>query len=206
MKFDVILGGIGGQGIRTAGAILARAAARTRLTTLRSALYPVDARGGAVLQHLRIADYAIDGSHVRPGEADLILGLEPVEALRSLDFLSPAGALITESEPVPNIPSYPSLQEVHWSVLELRNGFLVDAFRLARAAGGARVANVVLIGAASDFLPFEPDDLRAGIVEVFQGKGERVVEVNLAAFDAGREALQHREIVDEFDTFAGPRR
>lgn len=127
--------------------------------------------------------------------ADLILGLEAAEAIARLTALAPGGTVIVSTEGASD--------EQLWRILRLPGGHLVDAGRIAREHGGPQTAPLVLLGAASDFLPCDPGELRVAIVEMFSAKGSRVVDVNLAAFDAGRAALRHREIVDEYDTLAG---
>jgi indolepyruvate ferredoxin oxidoreductase beta subunit len=118
--------------------------------------------------------------------ADLLLGLEPLETLRYVPWLSPDGAVVAAAEPFENISDYPPLDEVHARVLALPRARLVEATRLAREAGSPLAANVVLVGAASAFLPLERAVLEAVVEEAFRGKGPRVVEANLRAFEAGR--------------------
>jgi indolepyruvate ferredoxin oxidoreductase, beta subunit len=203
MKFDIVVAGVGGQGVRSTAAILAASALHAGLEVLQSHTAAILERPGSAVVHIRTADHAIDRETILPGEADLVLALEPLDAARSLELLSPGGAVISATEPVPNVPGYPEVNDLLWSILKRPAGFIIDANRIARQAGGIRAANVVLVGAAADFLPVEPENLRRAVADLFESFGPRVVEVNLAAFDAGRQSLRHRELVDEFDTFTG---
>lgn len=205
MKYDIILAGIRGQGIRTAATVLTSAAAHAGLTVLRSDVVAMSQRTDGAHVRIRFADQPIESDVIGLGQADLILALEPLEALRYLELLSPAGAVVSSSAPVPNIAVYPDVPELLWSIMTLPAGFLVDTGRLARDAGSERVSNLVMVGAVADFLPMEPAEVHAAIDEVFVEKGEYIADCNHTAYDIGRSALRHREVVDEFDTLAGVR-
>lgn len=200
MKYDIIVAGIGGQGVVTAGTVIAAAARRAGLHSATHEEEGVSERGGTVVSHIRLSDQPISAAPIEKGSADLLLALEPLECGRYLDRLAPSGALVASSDPVMNIPNYPNLDEIHLAILKLPRGFIVDATQMARECGGAQVANIVLTGAATDFLPVTANDLRYVIAATFQRKGNRVVEANLRAFERGRNALRHREMVDEFET------
>ncbi len=202
MKYDIIIAGIGGQGVVTAAAIIADAARRSGLQAARFEEEGVTDRGGTVVSHLRLSDRPVDSARIKKGSADLVLAFEPLESRRYLEYLSPSGALIASSDPVLNIPNYPNLDEIHLAILKLPRGFIVDATKMAKECGGAQVANVVLTGAATDFLPVSADELRTAMMETFRAKGDEVAAVNLKAFEKGRSALRHREMVDEFETLA----
>lgn len=189
MKIDLIVAGVGGQGVLSVAGILAAGARRGGLVVKQGEVHGMAQRGGAVQATLRISPEPIASELVARGTAGLILGMEPVEALRYLEYLSPAGVLLTAAEPVRNIPDYPPLEAVHAQVRAL-GGHLVDATVLARQAGSIRAANVVMVGAASHFVAIPEADLEAAIAEGFAAKGDRVVETNLAAFRSGREALR----------------
>ena len=145
-------------------------------------------RGGAVSANLRLSDRAIASDLIPLGSAALLLGMEPLESLRYLAYLSTGGAIITAMTPVENIPDYPPLDEVLRAVRQVPHSVLVDADRLARAAGSARAVNMVMVGAASIVLPVEAGGLERQIEARFAAKGAKVVEQNLKAFRAGREA------------------
>jgi indolepyruvate ferredoxin oxidoreductase beta subunit len=188
VRADVVLAGVGGQGVLSVAALLAEAARREGLTVKQAEVHGMAQRGGAVQATLRIAAGEIASELVPRGAATMILGMEPVEALRYLDFLAPDGVLLTAADPVRNVPDYPPLEAVHDRVRAL-GGLLVDADRLAREAGSPRASNVVMVGAASTRLDLPEDVLEACIRDGFAVKGERVVEINLLAFRAGRAAV-----------------
>jgi indolepyruvate ferredoxin oxidoreductase, beta subunit len=189
VKHDVLLAGVGGQGVLSVAAILAEAARRHGLTVRQGEVHGMSQRGGAVQATLRLADGPIAGDLVGRGGADLVLGVEPVEALRYLDYLAPAGRLVTAADPYENVPDYPPLEEVVAAVRAVPGAVLVEAGELARRAGSGRTANVVMVGAASVFLPIPAEVILGCIVEGFAAKGERVVEANRRAFALGRAAV-----------------
>jgi indolepyruvate ferredoxin oxidoreductase beta subunit len=193
MKCDILLDGVGGQGVLSVAGVILAAAEKAGLEAVQSEVHGMSQRGGAVIAHLRLSDEPIHGGTISRGHAHLVISMEPMEGLRYLDYLRPDGVLLTASEPVRNIPDYPDLDSILAKVREVPGSLLVDAVRLAKQAGNARAANVVMVGAAMHLLPFQPVHVEAVLHEVFGRKGEKVVQANLDAFVAGREAasLQH---------------
>lgn len=185
MKLDIVLVGVGGQGVLTAAAILAEAGRRSGLVVKQGEVHGMSQRGGAVTANLRMGDGAVRSDLIARGSAEMILGLEPVESLRWLGFLSPAGVLVTSSSPVRNIPDYPDMAEVLAALARLPRSVVVDADPLAREAGSGHANNVVVLGAASPWLPFPPELLKGCVADLFSPKGEKVVALNMRAFEAG---------------------
>jgi indolepyruvate ferredoxin oxidoreductase beta subunit len=190
VKYDIILAGVGGQGVLSVSAIIASSAMREGLEVKQSEVHGMSQRGGAVLANLRLADGPIASDLIAAGSAHLILSMEPLESLRYLHYLGPGGAIVTASEPVANISDYPPLDEVHRQIRALPGAVLIDAERLARQAGSARATNMVIVGAASHRLPLKVESMEHFIETVFKVKGAAVVETNLKAFRAGREAAR----------------
>lgn len=188
MRCDIVLAGVGGQGVLSIGAIIAAAALEEGLYVKQSEVHGMSQRGGAVQANLRISDSPIGSDLIPKGRATMILSMEPMESLRYLEYLSPEGTLITSSKPVLNIAKYPDLDEVLDAVRKLPHSILVDADRLAREAGAARSTNMVIVGAAAGLLPIEPLVIERFILKKFRNKGDKVVDINLKAFRAGREA------------------
>jgi indolepyruvate ferredoxin oxidoreductase beta subunit len=188
VKADVVLAGVGGQGVLSIAAVLAEAARRHGLAVIQAEVHGMAQRGGAVVAGLRIADGPIAGALIPRGSADLLLGTEPVEALRYADRLSPGGTLLSAAEPFENIPDYPPITGIHDRVRAIPGALLVEARALAEEAGSRRSANVVMVGAASRFLPIPQESILECIREAFAAKGERMAKVNERAFAAGREA------------------
>lgn len=186
MKADVVLCGVGGQGVLSAAAILAQAALHQGLEVRQGEVHGMSQRGGAVQAMLRMSDAPIPGELIPRGTADLLVSLEPVEALRYLDWLGPEGWVLTAAEPFRNIDPYPELAEVHARLRSLPRVAVLEAEKLARASGSVRAANVVLVGAAVEHLPLDPEGVRAVIDHAFREKGPRIVEANQRAFQAGR--------------------
>lgn len=186
MICNMILCGVGGQGVLSLAAIIAKASLSAHLNVRQSEVHGMSQRGGEVSSHLRIGDEEIAGDLVPSGTADLIISMEPMESLRYLNYLKPNGIVITASEPVKNISNYPDVNAVYAKIAEIPGSICLEAESLAEAAGSRRASNMVLIGAASSFLPLETDGLQNAIRETFASKGESIVETNLKAFDAGR--------------------
>jgi indolepyruvate ferredoxin oxidoreductase beta subunit len=185
MKYDVILAGVGGQGVLSVAACIAAGALKAGLQVRQSEVHGMAQRGGAVQAHLRLSDRVIASDLVPRGSADMILGMDPLESLRFLSYLSPGGVLVTAVEPFDNIPDYPPPGELLEAIRQLPRHRLVEASALAKQVGSARAANMVLVGAASAYLPLERAHLEKAIAELFAGKGAAVVEANLQAFAAG---------------------
>lgn len=182
-----MLAGVGGQGVLSVAAIIASTAAAEGLVVKQAETHGMSQRGGAVAAHLRMADGPIASDLVPRGKAAMIIGMEPVESLRYLEYLSDNGVVISTTKPLQNIPNYPDLEQVLESLRGLPHSILVDAELLAREAGAARAANVVLVGVASRYLPLPPEALETQIKTRFGGKGEAILEANLTAFRAARE-------------------
>ncbi len=189
MKADVVLAGVGGQGVLSVAAILAAAARRAGLLVKQGEIHGMSQRGGAVQATLRLGDAPIAGDLVGLRTADLIIGMEPLEALRQVPYLAPEGVLLTAVDPHRNIPNYPPIEDVLAAANALPRSVVIEAATLARKAGSGRAANVVMIGAASHYLPVAERHLAICIEEVFAAKGSRIVAANLAALRAGREAV-----------------
>jgi len=189
MKYDIVLAGVGGQGVLSLSAIIASGAMKEGLFVKQSEVHGMSQRGGAVLANLRLSDKPIASDLIPGGAAALILSMEPLESLRYLSYLSPDGALITSITPVVNIPDYPDLEQLLAKIRSVPGAILVDSDHLAKAAGSPRAANMVMVGAASHLLPVKVDTMEHYIEGLFKKKGDKVVEVNLKAFRAGREAF-----------------
>lgn len=187
MRYDLVLAGVGGQGVLSVAAIIASSAAAEGLLVKQSETHGMSQRGGAVAAHLRLADRPIASDLVSRGEASMIVGMEPLESLRHLQYLAADGVLISTSTPLDNIPDYPSLNELLACLKGLPHSVLVDAEAVAREAGSIRAANVVLVGVASRFLPLPTAAIEGQIAARFGGKGEAILAANLAAFRAARE-------------------
>ncbi len=188
MKYDVILSGVGGQGVLSVSAIIASSAMEEGLHVKQSEVHGMSQRGGAVYTNLRLSDSAIFSDLIPVGGASLILSMEPLESLRYMDYLNPEGQLITSSNPELNIGDYPDLDTLLAKIKTLPHAQVIDARKLAVEAGAARATNMVLAGAASNFLPLKPETMENYIQKIFRRKGDKVVETNLKAFRLGRNA------------------
>ena len=188
MKYDVILSGVGGQGVLSIAAIIARAAVLEGLSVRQSEVHGMAQRGGAVLAHLRISDGKISCDLVPKGGADIIISMEPLESLRYVSWLSPGGALVASTDPLVNISNYPDLKDVIASIKRLPLWRLVEAEKIAKKAGLAKAVNMVMVGASSRFLPVKQESLEKTIAGVFSTKSAETAGANVKAFQLGREA------------------
>lgn len=190
MKKDIILCGVGGQGILSIATIIGEAATRAGLNLKQAEVHGMSQRGGDVQSHLRLSDKTIYSDLIAQGSADMIISMEPMESLRYLPYLSNEGRVVTGSKPFVNIPDYPDTDTLMAELGALPAVDMMDIDAVARDAGNPRGANMVLLGmAARYFSILSPQELQDAIRTVFARKGESVVEANLKAFQAGLEGL-----------------
>lgn len=190
MKQDIILAGVGGQGILSIAYVIDNAALADGLFFKQAEVHGMAQRGGAVQSHLRISDGAIWSDLIPKGEADMVLSVEPLEALRYLDYLKPDGIVVSSSTPYRNIPDYPEIGQVLEALRRSPRSVVVDSEKLAKEAGTVKAQNIVLLGAASAFLHLKEPSLLRTIEDLFRGRGAPVLEANLKAFDLGKKAAR----------------
>ena len=188
MKTDIILCGVGGQGILSIATIIGEAALNENLYIKQAEVHGMSQRGGDVQSNLRISSDPIYSDLIGKGQADVIISMEPMEALRYLPFLNENGWIITSSTPFVNIPNYPEMDVIKADLAKVKNGIVIDIEQLAKDNGVPRSANVILLGAAQKALGIEYDKLEAAIRRVFGRKGGAVVDANIKALAIGREA------------------
>ncbi len=192
MKQDIILAGVGGQGILSIATVIGAAALQQGLYLKQAEVHGMSQRGGDVQSHLRLSSEPIYSDLIPRGGASLIVSLEPMEALRYVPWLAKDGWIVTNTTPLVNIPNYPEMEKVVAALHQFPHVVAVDADTIAKELNNPRGANMVLLGAMSTGLDIlEPEQLREGIRRVFARKGDAIVEANLKAFDVG--AAQHLE-------------
>lgn len=184
MHTDIILSGVGGQGILSIATVIGSAAIKEGLYIKQAEVHGMSQRGGDVQSNLRISSDPIASDLIPLGKADIIISLEPMEALRYLPYLNKDGWLITNTVPFVNIPNYPDPERLLDIIRSLRS-IAIDVDSIAKQVASARAANIVLLGAASPFLGIDVDKIEEGIHSIFGCKGETIVEMNLKAFRAG---------------------
>ncbi len=186
MKKDIILAGVGGQGILSIATVIGEAALNEGLYLKQAEVHGMSQRGGDVQSNLRLSSEPIHSDLIAKGGADLIISLEPMEALRYISYLKPDGWIVTSSVPFLNIPDYPDITEVLEHIRAHKNHVLLDVETLAKEAGApSQAANMVLLGAAIPMLGIDHDKMIAGVARVFARKGEEIVNKNIAAVEAG---------------------
>ena len=191
MKTDIILSGVGGQGILSIATIIGEAATRLGLTLKQAEVHGMSQRGGDVQSNLRLSDQPIAFDLIPLGMADIILSLEPMEALRYLPYLSKEGWIITSSAPFINIPNYPDTEQLMQELNSLPHVVALDVDAIAKENNMPRCGNVILLGAAAVLLKIiDTDELYHSIERIFRSKGEAVVEMNHRAFKIGYEYAQ----------------
>ena len=191
MKQDIILAGVGGQGILSIATVIGSAALQQGLHLKQAEVHGMSQRGGDVQSNLRLSSDPIFSDLIPRGAADLTVSLEPLEALRYIPYLAPEGWIITNTVPFQNIPDYPPMDQVMAELDKLPRVIAIDVDAIAKEVGSPRSANMVLLGATAAVLNIlDPDKLREGIRRIFGRKGEAIVEANIKAFDAGLASAQ----------------
>ena len=186
MKTDIILSGVGGQGILSVATIIGDAATRSGVTLKQAEVHGMSQRGGDVQSNLRLSDGDISSDLIALGGSDMVISLEPMEALRYLPYLSKDGWIITSSTPFINIPNYPDVDSLMAELKSLPHVVVIDVEGMAKENHLNRSANVILLGAAAPYLRIlDAAVLRESVGRVFAAKGDSVVEANLKAFDLG---------------------
>mgnify|MGYP003288239286 FL=1 len=192
MKRDIILAGVGGQGILSIATVIGEAALKDGLYLKQAEVHGMSQRGGDVQSNLRLSSEPIYSDLIAKGGADIIISLEPMEALRYLPYLKPEGWIVSSCKPFVNIPNYPDIEQVLEHIKAVKNHVLLDVEMLAKEAGAPlQAANMVLLGAAIPMLGIEHDKIVAGVERIFARKGEAVVAANLAAIEAGYENVNN---------------
>ncbi len=191
MKKDIILCGVGGQGILSIATIIGEAATKAGLHLKQAEVHGMSQRGGDVQSNLRLSNDPIYSDLIPMGGTDVVISMEPMESLRYLPYLSKSGTIVTSSKPFINIPNYPDEAALNAELDALPSVVKLDIESIAKDAGNARGANMVLLGMAAPFIEIVTvEQLRDAIAVIFARKGEKVVEGNLKAFDMGVAASQ----------------
>lgn len=191
MKSDIVLAGVGGQGILTIATILGAAALADDLHLKQAEVHGMSQRGGDVQSNLRISSRPIHSDLIPLGGADLIVSLEPMEALRYIPFLAKDGWIITNATPFVNIDNYPELETIEAELKKHPNVVMFDMDAAAKEVATARSSNLVLLGAASPFIDMPAEKIEESIRDLFIRKGENVVEANIKAFREGRKIAEN---------------
>ncbi|HAN19390.1 MAG: indolepyruvate oxidoreductase [Bacteroidetes bacterium GWC2_33_15] len=186
MKTDIVLAGVGGQGILSIAATIGMAALHSNLQLKQSEVHGMSQRGGAVQSHMRVSDKEIASDLIPMGYADIILSVEPMESLRYLPFLSKDGWLVTNSTPFVNITNYPEMDTILSEIKKIKNHIIIDADKIAEEFGSKRSSNIVMLGAASPFFNIPFESFEEGIRKIFARKGDDIIDTNLKALRAGR--------------------
>ncbi len=188
VKVDILLCGVGGQGVLSAASIITKAAMQAGFQARQSEVHGMAQRGGSVTAHLRISDKTIESDLIPRRSADLLLGLEPIESLRYLDYLAKDGIVVTSVDPVKNIPNYPAEEFYMAKIRALPEYVAIPAQKIALEAGSERAANMVMVGAVSNVIPIDEEYFKDAVKDEYASKGEKITGINLIAFELGREA------------------
>jgi len=190
---NIILAGVGGQGILSIAAIIDWAALNMGLNIKQAEVHGMSQRGGAVQSHLRISSNEIYSDLIPFNGADLILSVEPMESLRYVPYLSDTGRIVTSTDAFENITNYPEYESIINEIKNTNRPIFVDAKAIAKEICNNKAVNIIMLGAATAYIGIEPELLEEGIKTLFARKGEEVVNSNIAAFRRGMEtgAQQH---------------
>jgi len=187
MKKDIVLAGVGGQGILSIAAIIGTAAMGADLYLKQAEVHGMSQRGGDVHSNLRLSDKPVASDLIPRGQADMIIAVEPMEALRYVSMLGEEGWLITNSTPFVNIPNYPEHDDILKEIRTLPKHIIIDADDIAKDLGNKRAANMVILGAALPFLEMDIQLFHDAVQKIFGRKGEDIVKLNIDALKAGYE-------------------
>ena len=191
MKKDIILAGVGGQGILTIATIIGDAAAAAGVNLKQAEVHGMSQRGGDVQSNLRLSTEEIHSDLIKQGAADMIISMEPMEALRYLPYLSEEGVVVTSSNAFKNIPNYPDEEALMAELKALPRTAILPIEDIAKENSVPKSANIVLLGMAAKYIEIlSPEQLRESIKRVFASKGEKIVEMNCQAFDLGLNAVK----------------
>ena len=185
----IVLAGVGGQGVLSMAQIILEALRRSGLHALQSEIHGMSQLGGSVQAQVCYADTPLTSPLIEEGGADLLIALEPLEALRYVSMLRISGHLITAEDPIADMEGYPPLEDVHRALRAVRGSHLLDTERLARKLAHKQAGGMAILGLASRFLPVPESLWREVIAQRFEAKGARIVEKNLEAFSAGRQLI-----------------
>lgn len=185
MKTDIILSGVGGQGILTIAAVIGYAALNENLYIKQAEVHGMSQRGGAVQSNLRISDKPIHSDLIPEGNADIILSVEPLEALRYLSYLSKDGWIVTNEQPFVNINNYPDIDAIYNEIEAHKNHIMLNADKTAKETGNPKSSNIIMLGAAAQFIHIRKENILLAIQQLFERKGSEVIEQNIMAFDIG---------------------
>lgn len=188
MKKDIIIAGVGGQGIISIASAIGFAAIEAGLFFKQNEVHGMSQRGGEVVSHFRISEEPIHSDLIPEGEADLIISMEPLETLRYINFLAPDGWIISNNNPFINMQNYPDKNLILNNLEKFEHSIIINADEIARNLGNSKATNMVLLGASSPYIGIEYDILENSVRTIFARKGERIVELNLKAMQRGRES------------------
>ena len=191
MKSNIILSGVGGQGILTIAAVIDIAALNENLHIKQSEVHGMSQRGGAVQSHVRISDKQIHSDLIPMGKADLILSVEPMELLRYIPYLGKKGWIVTDSSTFENIMDYPCKYDLFKQIKSYHNHIIINAKLEAKKLGNSKVANMILLGAASPFMPMNEETFIDSIRFYFKGRSTRIADMNIKAFKKGQEMAKN---------------
>ena len=186
MKKDILLSGVGGQGILSIATVIGKAALKCGLYMKQAEVHGMSQRGGDVQSNLRISDAPIASDLIPTAGCDLIISMEPMESLRYLPYLNKTGWVVTNEVPFINIPTYPELSMVLAEIGKLPRKVVLDIEAIAKELGSVRTANMVLLGATTPFLAIDYKHIEESIRDIFARKGEEIVAMNLKALAAGK--------------------
>ncbi len=190
-RFDLIIAGVGGQGTILASDIIGKAAVKEDLSVRAAETHGMAQRGGSVVNHVRLGCEL--GSMIPMKGADVLLALEPSEALRYMEFLSEDGVIIVNTAPIMPVTvtsglcTYPDVNEIIDIMKASREVRAINANELAKEAGHPQSMNVVMVGALSNYLPVSFDTLLECVRELVPPK---TIDINVKAFELGRSAIQ----------------
>ena len=193
MRYNIAISGVGGLGILTLGRIISKAALRIGKLAIMSEIHGLSQRYGSVFVHLRISDGEVLAPTIPPNEANLLIGLEPIETLRVSDVIGSHTIVIMNTNAIPpptttmGLDTYPLIEDIIKAIKQLTNKLITfNALEPAEKLGDPRFQNTILLGIATQTpgFPIPPDAIKSAIHEEFKKK-KKIAERNIEAYEFG---------------------
>jgi indolepyruvate ferredoxin oxidoreductase beta subunit len=182
----IIVAGVGGQGALTLAQLILGAAWKSKYHVLQSEVHGMSQRGGAVNAHILFDIVPVTSPVVMEGDAEFLISMEPLEALRYLPFMSKTGIMIVSAHPFKNMDNYPDVELILNELKSIDGVTLIDTEKYSKELDYKNAGNMILLGSLSNHLPFEDSIWEKIISERFNDKGTKVIEQNIRAFNFGK--------------------
>ena len=184
--FGVIVAGVGGQGAITLAQLVLGAAWKSGFFVHQSEVHGMSQRGGSVNAHILFDKKEVSSPVVMEGAGNLLIGMEPLETLRYLSLLRKDAEVVSSVIPIKNMAEYPDVDKILSELKSVPGVTLVDTDKYSKELSNKKAGNIILLGIASKHMPISKKMWHEVIKERFEGKGEKIIDKNIEAFEFGR--------------------